>query len=74
MPEHRKFSFASPGAKDLGSSDAETAYYNALRTKVLADEEARKQREREEQRRRSVGMGLPAVSCEGMLLLFLAMI
>jgi hypothetical protein len=56
-----KFGLAKPGAKDLGSSDADIAFYNALTQKVLADEAEKK----ENQRKRSIAMGLPESSTEG---------
>ena len=41
-----KFHLAGPGPYDLASSDTEVAGYHALKQKVLADEEKRKQAEK----------------------------
>lgn len=49
MPQMKlfsKFHLAGPGPYDLASSDAEVAGYNALRQKVLADEEKKRQAEK----------------------------
>ncbi len=58
-----KFGLAKPGAKDLGSTDGEISYINALTKKVLADEAEKK----EAQRKRSIAMGLPESATEGVL-------
>ncbi|ERF69830.1 hypothetical protein EPUS_08031 [Endocarpon pusillum Z07020] len=54
------FGLAKPGAKDLTSSDAEIAYYNAIKQKVKAEEAAKK----EAQRKRSIAMGLAESALE----------
>lgn len=49
MPQSKlfsKFHFPGPGPYDLASSDAEVAGYHALKQKVLADEEKRRQAEK----------------------------
>lgn len=56
-----KFGLAKAGAKDLASSDAEIAYYNAIKQKVKAEEADKK----EAQRKRSIAMGLPESALEG---------
>ena len=42
-----KFHLAGPGPYDLVSSDAEVAGYHALKQKVLADQEKRRQAEKQ---------------------------
>lgn len=56
-----KFGLAKPGPKDLGSTPAEIAYYEAI-TKRVKEEEAEK---KEAQRKRTLAMGLPESALEG---------
>ena len=65
MPQFKlfsKFHLAGPGPYDLASSDAEVAGYHALKQKVLADEENRRQAEK---KRLLIETGSPGFSKQG---------
>ncbi len=58
-----KFHLAGPGPYDLASSDAEVAGYHALKQKVLADEEKRRQAEK---KRLLIEVEAPGFAKQGM--------
>jgi hypothetical protein len=61
MPLSKHFQFPGPGPKDLASSDWEAAGYLALKQKILADQEAKRQT----RRKQFIDMGLPESAVKG---------